>query len=339
MRKPTVFLSIPSANEFKTLYTKCLKRIEEKNRVEIICFFDVPLVQIFERTVNSHVAYSNLVIGVLNGDNLNVSYELGLASGYGKPIILLSDRKTKVQSMLKQFDIIHYDKLKIDYDKLLTRIHESIDSIFYSKYDSLRAKTHGQLLIKLDDLKNEEILLEGEKDVLRVAIGEYRKKNFQGTIDVLTSKHSNKAIESENFYFFLCDSYFLESERMEEGATKSLYLQKMLETANRGLRMFPNTQILLKCEGLAHLKLQQLEPAKKIFEDLLEDYPNYDVARYDLACVYAQMGDLWNAIRNLSLVIDNDDSWRSLARLDPDFDPLWHKDLFQRLLYPIQRKM
>lgn len=339
MRKPTVFISIANKKQFEELYYKCLKRIEDKNRVEAICFFDEPLVQNFERTINTHIAFSNLVIGVLDHGNQNVSYELGIAKGYGKPIILVAEEELRPQSLLSQYDIIYYDKNVNDYERLLSRIHESIDRIFHAKYHSFRAKTHGQLLVKIEETNAAKTYPEGEEDLLKLAIREYKLLNFEGCINILTSRPVSEVADSDDYYFFLCDSYFLESEKMDEGGRKNLYLQKMLEYAISGLQSFPNNQVLLKCRGLAHLKMRQLENARRIFEKLLKDYPNYDVGRYNLACVFAQMGDLFNTVINLSLIFENEESWRGLARLDPDFDPLWHKDLFQRLLYPIQSKV
>lgn len=339
MRKPTIFISIPGSQRFRTFYYKCLKKIEEKNRLEVICFFDEPPVQIFERTISTHIAYCNLTIGILDSRNQNISYELGLSIGYGKPIILLADRKTKIQSMLRHYDIIFYDKTKMDYDKILKKIHESIDRNFYSKYLTLRAKTHSQLLIKIEESNIKRKSIDEQDDILQMAIREYKESDYQAAINILSSRPLSEVADSDDFYFFLCDSYFLESERMEEGGKKNLYIQKMLEVATSGLKLYPNNQVLLKSRGLALLKMKQLSAAKNVFEKLLKEYPNYDVARYNLACVYAQLGDLFSTLQNLNIIIENEESWRSLARLDPDFDPLWHKDLFQRLLFPIQKKM
>ncbi len=338
MRRPTVFISIPNSKQSEDLYYNCLKKIQTQNRIEGICFFDEPLVQNFEKTICTHIAFSNLVIGVLENGNQNVSYELGVAKGYGKPIILLADNNTKPQSLLSQYDIIYYDKDNLNYEKLLSRLHDSIDRIFYSNHNSLRSKVHGQLLVKIEESNTIIPHFGGDDDLLKIAIREYNNKNFQVAIDVLTSRPPSEIFDTD-YYFFLCDSYFLESEKMEEGGRKNLYLQKMLETAISGLQLYPNNQVLLKCRGLAHLKMKQLEPAKQIFEKLLKDYPNYDVGRYNLACVFAQLGDLFNTIINLSIIFENEESWRSLARLDPDFDPLWHKDAFQRLLYPIHSRI
>jgi hypothetical protein len=40
-------------------------------------------------------------------------------------------------------------------------------------------------------------------------------------------------------------------------------------------------------------------------------------------------------MKQLGHIIEKDSSWRSLARVDPDFDPFWQNDTSQRLLFPV----
>ena len=65
-------------------------------------------------------------------------------------------------------------------------------------------------------------------------------------------------------------------------------------------------------------------------------HPSYEVAQYNLACVYAQRGQKFRlrCIGELMDLVARDGEWRYIARIDPDLDPLWEDDLFQRLLYP-----
>jgi hypothetical protein len=83
------------------------------------------------------------------------------------------------------------------------------------------------------------------------------------------------------------------------------------------------------------LKLHELNKAQSIFEDLIQKHPDYLVARYNLACVHAQRSELFPCMRELAAIIEKDPTWRNQARVDPDFDPLWQNDLFQRLLFPV----
>lgn len=57
-------------------------------------------------------------------------------------------------------------------------------------------------------------------------------------------------------------------------------------------------------------------------------------ARANIACIRALRGDLFGALEYLEPLFSRNEQWRKLARLDPDLDLLWKRDLFQRVLFP-----
>src|SRR5437899_3088106 len=68
-----------------------------------------PLIEKIRRQIRQ----ADMIIGDISGDNANVFYELGLADGYGKPIILITqDPADKVATDVKHLDIIHYQLSK-----------------------------------------------------------------------------------------------------------------------------------------------------------------------------------------------------------------------------------
>jgi hypothetical protein len=107
MRKFLIFVSIPSGEPFKRLYEAAIKPLSRGN-LEVLCFFDDREPGAFENTIRFNVAYSNIVISVLTGNNPNVLFETGLALGYGKPVILLTERIKELSSMVAHLEATEY---------------------------------------------------------------------------------------------------------------------------------------------------------------------------------------------------------------------------------------
>ena len=108
------------------------------------------------------------------------------------------------------------------------------------------------------------------------------------------------------------------------------------EVAVRAIRLKQARQDTVKNLGLAHLKLGELDDAEQIFRELIQQHPTYEVAQYNLACVYAQRGAKFRlrCIEELTDLVSRDGEWRYIARIDPDLDPLWEDDSVSELAFP-----
>lgn len=337
MRKCTVFVSIPGEPFFEEMYDKAIKPISA-GALDVFSFFDRPPVGDFSSEIHIHIAYSNIVLAVASGSNPNVLYELGLAVGNGKPILPITDDPERLPAMVRKIGAVIYDPKAPNWEKLTNTISDRCQKMLVGEYMQLRRRTHIELLVrqrqtvKTADAKTKKTKRSG--DVLGDAIAAYKREDHDRVIRLL-GPMIQRGLGDATAYFFLSDSYFLCGESMPEGEKKYAYYRKQLEVALKGHYLYENHQDIHKNLGLAHLKLRDLNRAQTIFEEITQQHPNYLVVRYNLACVYAQRGELFACLRELSHIIEKDASWRSLARVDPDFEPFWHNDLFQRLLFPV----
>jgi tetratricopeptide (TPR) repeat protein len=335
MRKCNIFVSIPGGDRFKEIYRKSIKPLESGN-ISISCFFDHQKVGTFEKNISVNIGYSNLVICVIGRKNPNILYEAGLALGYGKPLIIISESRKEIPTMLQQWDAILFDTDSIEYDILYGQLLERVNANLYGIIGPLRMRTHTALLLR----QGEVLVSENNNDIdlLHKITREYNNLNYEKVIRLLTGVLIHEQEGAEQMYFYLCDSYFLSAESLPECGQKHAYYQKMLEIALQGNRVFPISRDLYKSVGLAYLKIKELGRAKHIFEKLVTDHPTYQVARYNLACVFAQTFEHFRAVKEMSILVATDSAWRYLARVDPDFEPIWYNELFQRLLFPMPQK-
>jgi tetratricopeptide (TPR) repeat protein len=339
MRHFRIFVSLPGEKLFEQMYSEAIKPANGGS-LETVCFYDLPPVSPFHDSISSEIAYANIFVCILSGSNPNVLYEVGLAVGYGKPIIAISDSVKKLPAMLSARPVIIYSARKPNWQRISAELRRCYEKILHGEYTPLRTRTHTELLINNPQTLTPRISpAQGlQEDLLERAIKSYHAKDYGDVIRTLGSTPLGSLQGAEHAFFYLSDSHFLHAEGLPEGGMKQGHYEKMLEVADEGHRVFPSNRDLFKNVGLAHLKLRHLDFAITVFDRLLAEHPSYDVARYNLACVYAQRGELFNCIRELSAVIEREEAWRFLARVDPDFDPLWYKDLFQRLVFPLTRQ-
>lgn len=339
MRKCTVFVSIPGNSFFEEMYFKAIKPITAGN-LDVFSFFDRPPVGDFAREIHIHIAYSNIVLAVASGTNPNVLYELGLAVGNGKPIVPITDAPSNLPSMVRQIGAVIYNPNTPNWKKLTKALAERCASILTGDYIELRRRTHIALIVRhrkgssASSNRTKRKSSPKNTDILGEAIAAYKNQEHEQVIRLL-GPLIERGLGDETAYFFLSDAYFLSGESLPEGEKKYTYYRKQLEVSLKGHYLFAHNRDIHKNLGLAHLKLRDLSKAQTIFEEITLKDPNYLVARYNLACVYAQRGELFPCMSQLSQIIEKDASWRSLARVDPDFDPFWQNDLFQRLLFPV----
>jgi tetratricopeptide (TPR) repeat protein len=74
--------------------------------------------------------------------------------------------------------------------------------------------------------------------------------------------------------------------------------------------------------GFAVRRAQSLAAAEVILSAALQKFPQNATIHFNLACYYAQLGDVTRAQSYLQKAIEIDDSFRVAARSDPDLKPL-----------------
>jgi tetratricopeptide (TPR) repeat protein len=340
MRKCRIFVSIPGSPFFERLYKNAIKPIESDPRLDLDVFssFDRPPFGNFSGEIHLHIAFSNIVVAVASGSNPNVLYEIGLAVGNGKPIVPMTDSVDGLPAMIKHINAVRYDADESKWGEITRQLADRCYGILIGDYMEQRHKTHIALLVQPKSAKKtKKAVTRSErttKDALGRAAQAYEAKDYDGVIRILEPL-VHQGLAAQRAIFYLTDACFLRGESLPEGEKKYTYYRKQLQAALLGAEKFPQDQDITKNLGLAYLKLRELDRARQVFAELLKSDPDYAVARYNLACIHAQKGDLDGCSSELARLFERDPTWRSVARVDPDFEPLWHKDRFQRLLYPI----
>lgn len=336
-KKISIFVSLP--NEAKGIYRNAVKPLERGN-VGLVCFLDRPVGEAFEQNIRSYISLCNVVIAILMEERSNVLYEIGLAKGYGKPVVLLAESLEQVPSMLRSYDVILFDVQAQDWTELLKRITQVVENLLCGDPAFLtdRIWTHSLIFCEggaetAPGTWVSEQPLEDGTDFLGAAIACYMQKRFERAIALLSPRFEQGGC-SQEVYERLADCHFMLAESLPDGVRKFSNYERQLQVAEVGLSKYPASQFLLKTIGLAHLKLKNLAKAESTFREMLGTDPAYEHATYNLACVYAQMGKLLDCIALLLPLFSKSPKWRILARMDPDFAPLWPDGVFQRVLYP-----
>jgi tetratricopeptide (TPR) repeat protein len=102
---------------------------------------------------------------------------------------------------------------------------------------------------------------------------------------------------------------------------------------NRALRLKPNFVEAWNNRGTSLGKLQRYDEAIAAFDRALQLDPDFAGPHYGKACCYAAQNNQELAIEHLHRAVQLDPAtYRDLARSEPDFDALRHRDLFTWLL-------
>lgn len=296
----------------------------------------VPSSQQFANEIARRIAGCNALVALFSrrGGNPNILCEVGIAIGCGKPVIPVVYTLDQIPAMLRAYDAIVFDDN--DFEKLKDQIDRRLDVILAGSFSDQRVRDHVAQM-RQKPVAPGEVTPPDVHDPLSVAIARYRMRDYEDAIALLEAAFEQKRVASAQAYYYLADSYFLYGESLPRGERKFETHQKLLLWSELGQRQFPDEERLGKTLGLAYLKNNNIEAARRQFQALIRRNPNNEVARYNMACIQAQAGELLPCIETLSELFamqrDND-SWRLLARLDSDFDPFWREDLFQRLIYP-----
>jgi hypothetical protein len=338
-RRSHCFASLPDNALARKLYTDVIKPVVTKDhKLQISSFLDQPYPEGFSKDIKTYIHLSNFVTAILTDNNPNVLYEVGLAVGFGKPIVLFTGANTKIPSMLRERESIIYDVTAPKLKSLRQKANEHIQSVLHGNFADERFQVHTSILAGVKSktftlpLATDESSAHATTPIDQAFLA-YNNRKYAVVITLLLPEQNSAAFDGDHF-FWLADSYFLLAEGTRGSVRQKELYRHMWEVSQRGSSAFPAHKALKKSFGLACLKLGRLEEAKTVFEELLLTDPTFHVANYNLACTYALMKETVRCILTLRDLFQVNTEWRFLARLDPDFDGVWKNDLFQRLLFP-----
>lgn len=344
MRRYNLVVCLPSGEMYRNVYFKAIKPCEKKRtRIKIMSFLDSPIAAPFSEEIKHWIHHSNGVIAILSGNNTNVLYEVGLALGFGKPVIPITDSVDTIPAMLKHWSAIHYDEGKPKWSSVQIKVLDSIN-LMLEGADHLcvdeRHAAHIQQLI--GGTAAREGIAGGPQDepatddAISAGIKHYHKGDFLGAIEVL-SEALGRGFRTPELYYYLTDACFLHAEALaDQGEVAGTYYSRMLTYAQQGVVDSQHDRRTKKNLGLAYMNLRKLDEAESIFRSLLHDDPHYEHAKYNLACVSSLRRNVFACLERLDELFLKNPTWRMLARTDKDLDDMWRNELFQRLIYPVR---
>src|SRR5215213_2485080 len=105
-----IFTCLPSHEQARKLYTNVLKPLlPDCGRLRVISYLDFPIRDEFNHEIRTLIHLSNGVIAVVDRDVPNIIYEMGVADGHGKPVILVAPNLDEPPSMLRARNVITYN--------------------------------------------------------------------------------------------------------------------------------------------------------------------------------------------------------------------------------------
>lgn len=330
-----IFTGLPSNEPAHRLYTNVIKSLlPDCGRLRLVSYLDFPIRDEFNHEIRTLIHLSNAVIVVVNRAVLNVIYEIGVADGHGKPVILVAPNVDEPPTMLRGRNVVTYNPEEPTSDNLRERLEKVLKATLQGAFMDQRFQDHISVLINKAACRapSDEPPVAGADD-LEAGMHYYRVKNYE------KAGHSlERAMEAgsrdEETYFRLADAFFLLGESLSPDERQRNAYQKMQHFSREGTKLHPKDKRLRKTLGLSCMKLGDFDRAENFFNELLDEDPEYTVAIYNLACLNALQQKKTHCVRFLSDLFSRNPEWRYLARLDSDFDGVWADELIQRLMFP-----
>jgi len=330
-----IFTCLPSHELAQKLYTNVLKSLlPDCGRLRLVSYLDFPIRDEFNHEIRTLIHLSNAVIVVVDRAVLNVIYEMGVADGHGKPVILVAPNVDEPPTMLRARNVITFNPEEPTSDNLRDRLEKVLKATLQGTFIDQRFQDHISVLINKAVCRapSDELPASGADD-LDAGMHYYRVKNYEKAGYSL-ERAMKAGSRDEETYFMLADAFFLLGESLSPGERQRNAYQKMQHFSREGTKLHPKDKRLRKTLGLSCMKLGDFDRAENFFNALLAEDPEYTVATYNLACLNALQQKKSHCVRFLSDLFSRNPEWRYLARLDSDFDGVWADELIQRLMFP-----
>jgi tetratricopeptide (TPR) repeat protein len=245
--------------------------------------------------------------------NVNAIYEVGIAYGAGKPIILIADALEVVPTMLGSYDVIVRDPASLHWPDEFRRQLEIKMRHFLQQPDDhlieekLKRRYTAEELAYFSDVKAVEDLL----DFIR--LGDLRKT--QGILELKLSNEPNNV----DLLFLLGDVLYLQGCACDSNNVfREDYFTRQLDVADRALLIEPANPLLLVVRITALMRLGKIDQALISLNRQLELDERFSLAHYNMACVCAFLRDKEGMLRHLGRASELNATWKEYAKGDPD---------------------
>ena len=277
-----VFVSYKFDDETsKNLYRLAIEAMKRIKSVHVSDGKTLAPVSAFSIEISNFIRLeADCLVGIFTDrDNGNVLFEVGVAVGADKEIIIVASSIASVPSMLRHYAIIVPGKeyawnrdLEIEVEVRLRSVFKISNEIMI--VNKLRKRYAPERPFFTDYERNAGVIkVIKEGDLLKAAaILSDRLISDPADVDAL---------------FLLGDIYHLEGCSSAMPPTRAEFFQKQLEIAERGLEVSKNNVLLLHLKSTAHLRLGTFEEARRALERLFELTEEFSPAEYNAACLSA----------------------------------------------------
>jgi tetratricopeptide (TPR) repeat protein len=277
----------------------------------------IDITQAFHRHIIDFIVDdTDCVIGIFTlGDhgNSNILFEIGIAFGARKPVILIAENKNIVPSMLSAYEIVTLNRDRLNSQKeFRAKLEQKLRAILQSPTDHLVEE-------KLQRRYSpEEIKYLRDYNRFRAVIESIRTAQLEKAIGILKNA-IEKGTTNPDAYFLLAECHYLNGCSKKHPEETSESYQKQLEIVEVGLQLEPRNILCLSNKSRGQLRTGKFAEAQETILRLLSIDKNFSVAHYDLSCVYALLEQKVEMIEWLTSAIELNESWREFAKGDPDF--------------------
>lgn len=338
----TVFVSMPDTIPMRTYYAEYLVPTARKWKYKNLAFDSYLNIQHgrWLEQIEHKMLACNAVLAILVDNNPNVILEVGRALALGKPLILLCQEMYNLPSMLRSEQAIWFagpSPTEDSIDRIVSAIEVAVFSILQRERSDARTRIQKRCLLGSTEFRQRPRPHQHatQDDDLHARRREVHKEYGSGQF--LSAAAAAEACArlgdtTEEILHLCADAWFLAGETASDDLTARSYYENLLSSAEKGLKLCPQSYLLRKDRGLGLMKLGQLDGAHAAFEELmrLKDTP---IAHYNMACVCALMGKRLEMLGPLSRAIAAEEYYRELARVDSDFETVWDDKLFQALVF------
>jgi tetratricopeptide (TPR) repeat protein len=273
--------------------------------------------------------HAQCVVAIFTADEaakLNVIYELGVAVGADKEIVIMAESPDAVPGMLRRYDIVAFNRNKFDWqDVVRTTLEKKFRSIFQPPGDvveeKIKRRYQPEELRYLRDQRKVEASIQAilQADLLKA--------------DAILKKLIEKDPTNFDARFLLADCTYLRASSSQNPSERESLFNEQYKIVLRGLESDRNHVLLLHSKGQCESRMGKFEDASKTLLRLLELDPKFSLAHYNLSCLMALQTDKEQALKSLADAIGLNEVWRDFAKSDRDFASFWNDKDWIDLVY------
>jgi tetratricopeptide (TPR) repeat protein len=265
----------------------------------------------------------------VSGDhgNRNVLYEVGVAVGAGKPLILAADQIETVPSMLRLYDIVTTQTNRgAWYKEFQDSLEKKLRTAFQLPEDHL-IEDKLQRRYSSEEKRHLKDVAAAEPAMQSIRLGDF------GKAEAILKNRLDKDAHDLDALFLLSDTYYLEGCANEYPSKRADYFRRQLDLAERGLKIDPKHVLCLNSKATAHMRLGHFSEVREALQRLMSHDPNFSVGLYSAACLEALMFNKNEMLAFLEKALSINNNWKDFAKGDPDFAGYYQDRDWQKLVY------